>query len=96
MLNFIFTRSLHQTLKDLTANTLRLRYKADRLMLFREKSAVYGENHTKHTNTLRRQNAALIMLKQAVHIETTGLERVKHKHGHIQAPPDCPSHSPHI
>jgi F0F1-type ATP synthase delta subunit len=36
----------------LTGNTLRLRYKAHRLMLFKEIIAVYGENHTEHTNNV--------------------------------------------
>jgi hypothetical protein len=30
--------------------------KPNRLMLFRETVAVYCENHTEHTDTLRRQN----------------------------------------
>jgi hypothetical protein len=36
--------------------TLRLRYKPNRLMLFRETVAVYCKNHTEHTNTLCGQN----------------------------------------
>jgi hypothetical protein len=42
-------------------------------MLFRETVAVYCENHTEHTNTLRGQNAEFCMLKEVVHIETTRL-----------------------
>jgi hypothetical protein len=39
-------------------------------MLFGEAIAVYGESHTYRPITLREQNAALIMLKLVVHIET--------------------------
>jgi hypothetical protein len=39
-------------------------------MLFRETVAVYGENHTEHTNTLCGQSAEFNMLKQ-LHIVTT-------------------------
>jgi hypothetical protein len=35
----------------LTANTLRLRYRAQPVMPFRETVAVYCENHTEHINT---------------------------------------------
>jgi hypothetical protein len=35
-------------------------------MLFREIIAVYCENHTEHTNTLRGQNAEILVLKQAM------------------------------
>jgi hypothetical protein len=44
------------------------------LILFREIIAVYPENHTKHTNTLCRQSAELLILKYVVHIITTGSE----------------------
>jgi hypothetical protein len=37
-------------------------------MLFREISDVYYENHMKHTNTLRGQNAEFNILKQVVYI----------------------------
>jgi hypothetical protein len=40
-------------------------------MLFRETAAVYCENRTEHTNTLRGQNAAFCVLKKVVHILTT-------------------------
>jgi hypothetical protein len=42
-------------------------------MLFRKIIAVFSENRTKPTNTLRGQNAELLMLKEVVHIVTTGL-----------------------
>jgi hypothetical protein len=42
-------------------------------MLFRETIAVYYENHTKHANTLRGQNAEFNTLKQVVRIVTTEL-----------------------
>jgi hypothetical protein len=45
-------------------------------MLFRERVAVYCENHTEHANTLCGQNAEFSMLQQVVHIVTTGLRRV--------------------
>jgi hypothetical protein len=42
-------------------------------MLFRETVAVYCENHTEHTDTLRGQNAEFffLILKQVVHIVNT-------------------------
>jgi hypothetical protein len=43
-----------------------------RLMLFREIIAVYCENHTEDTNTLRGQNAKrFCVFQQAVHIVAT-------------------------
>jgi hypothetical protein len=38
--------------------------KTNRLMLFRETVAVYCENHTEHTNTLRGQNAESYYVKE--------------------------------
>jgi len=46
-------------------------------MLYREIIAVCSEIHTKHINTLCRQNVELLNVKLAVHIVTTGLYRVK-------------------
>jgi hypothetical protein len=46
---------------------------ASRLMLFREPSAVYCENHMEHTNTLCGQNAEFSMLKRVVYIVITRL-----------------------
>ena len=46
-------------------------------MLYREIMAVCSEIHKKHTNTLCGQNVELLNVKLAVHIVTTGLERVK-------------------
>jgi hypothetical protein len=47
-------------------------------MLFRETVAVYCENHTEHTNTLCGVECRVfVMLKQVVHIVTTGVQRVK-------------------
>ena len=46
-------------------------------MLYREISAVCSEIHTKHINTLCGQNEEFLNVKQAVHIVTTGLQRVK-------------------
>jgi predicted Zn-dependent protease with MMP-like domain len=48
--------------------------KPSRLMLFRETVVVYCENHTENTG----QNAEFGILKQVVHIITTGLERVNY------------------
>jgi hypothetical protein len=42
-------------------------------MLFGETSDVYYENHMKHTNTLRGQNADFNMLKRVVYIVITRL-----------------------
>jgi hypothetical protein len=42
-------------------------------MLFGETVGVYYENHMEHTNTLCEQNVEFSMLKQVVHIVTTGL-----------------------
>jgi hypothetical protein len=47
-------------------------------MLFRETVAVYCENHMEHTDTLCWQNAEFGVLKQVVHIVTTGPSNVKH------------------
>ena len=47
-------------------------------MMCREIIAVYSEIHTKHTNTLCAQNVELFNVKLAVHIVTTGLQRVKY------------------
>ena len=58
-------------------NTLRLGYKTGQLMLYREIMAVCSEIHTKHINTLCGQNVELLNVKLAVHIVTTGLQRVK-------------------
>jgi hypothetical protein len=40
-------------------NTLRLHYKAGRLMPIRKTIVVYSENHTKHINTTHGQNLAV-------------------------------------
>jgi hypothetical protein len=42
-------------------------------MLHREIVAVCSEIHTKHINTLCRQNVELLNFKLVVHIVTTGL-----------------------
>jgi hypothetical protein len=47
----------------LTGNTLRLRSKPNRLMLFGETVAVYCENHTEHTDTLCGQNVEFWCVK---------------------------------
>ena len=46
-------------------------------MLHREIMAVCSDIHTKHINTVCGQNAELLNVKLAVHIVTTGLQRVK-------------------
>jgi len=46
-------------------------------MLYREINAVCCESHTKHINTVCGQNVELLNAKLAVHIVTTGLQRVK-------------------
>jgi len=46
-------------------------------MLYREIIAVCSDIHTKHINTLCGQNVKLLNVKLAVHIVTTGLQRVK-------------------
>jgi len=46
-------------------------------MLCREIIALCSEIHTKHINTLCGQNVELLNIKLAVHIMTTGLQRVK-------------------
>ena len=46
-------------------------------MLYREIIAVCSQIHTKHINTLCRQNVELLNVKLVVHIVTTGLYRVK-------------------
>jgi hypothetical protein len=42
-------------------------------MLYREKTAVCSQIHTKHINSLCRQNVELFNVKMAVHIVTAGL-----------------------
>jgi hypothetical protein len=46
-------------------------------MLYREIMAVCSEIHTKHKYTVCGQNVELLNVKLAVHIVTTGLQRVK-------------------
>jgi len=58
-------------------NTLRLCYKNDQLMLYREIIAVCSQIHTKYINTLCGQNVELLNVKLVVHIVTTGLYWVK-------------------
>jgi len=45
-------------------------------MLYREIIAVCSQIHTKHINTQCGQNVELLNVKPAVHIVTTGLQRV--------------------
>ena len=45
-------------------------------MLYREIIVVCSEIHTKHINTLCGQKIELLNVKLAVHIVTTGLQRV--------------------
>ena len=54
-------------------------------MLYREIIAVCSQIHTKYTITLCGQNVELFNVKLAVHIVTTGLERlnVRYKHQSI-------------
>ena len=44
-------------------------------MLYREIIAVCSKIHTKHIDTLCRQNVEFVNVKLAVHIVTTGLHR---------------------
>ena len=46
-------------------------------MLYGEIIAVCSHIHIKHINTPYRQNVELLNVKLAVHIVTTGLQRVK-------------------
>ena len=46
-------------------------------MLYTERIAVCSEIHTRHINTLCGQNVELLNVKLAVHIVTTGIQRVK-------------------
>ena len=46
-------------------------------MLYREIIAVCSDIHTKHISMLCGQNVELLNVKLAVHIVTTGLQRVK-------------------
>jgi len=48
-------------------------------MLYREMIAVCSQIHTKHINTLCWQNVELLIITLAVHIVTTGLQRVKYR-----------------
>ena len=51
--------------------------KTSQLMLNREITAVCSQIHTKHINTVCGQNVELLNVKLAVHIVTTGLQRIK-------------------
>ena len=51
--------------------------KSSQLMLYTEIIAVCSQIHTKHINTLCRQNVELLSVKLVVHILTTVLYRVK-------------------
>ena len=55
-------------------------------MLYREKIAVCSQIHTKHINTLCGLNAELLIVKLAVRIVTTGLERINIKTSHFSQP----------
>ena len=46
-------------------------------MLYRKIIAVFSEIHTKPIHTLRGQNVELLNVKLAVHIITTGFQRVE-------------------
>jgi len=46
-------------------------------MLYKEIIAVCSEIHTKHINPVCGQNVGLLNVKLAVHMVTTGLQRVK-------------------
>ena len=45
-------------------------------MLYRERMAVCSQIHTKHINTVCGHSVELLNVKLAVHIVTTGLQRV--------------------
>jgi len=47
-------------------------------MFNRESIAVCSQIHTKHINTVCGQNVELFNVKLALHIVTTGLQRVKY------------------
>ena len=51
--------------------------KTSQLMLCRDIMAVCSEIHTKHKNTVCGQNVELLNIKLAVHMVTSGLQRVK-------------------
>ena len=46
-------------------------------MLYKEIITVCSEIHTKHINTVCGQNVELLDVKLAVHIVTTGIQKVK-------------------
>jgi hypothetical protein len=48
-------------------------------MLFREIIALYSENHMKHINIFSWQNTGILMMKKAVNILTTVLQKVNIK-----------------
>jgi hypothetical protein len=52
---------------------------SNRSMLFTEIIAVYSENHTKRTNTLRGKTAELSVVKLVAHTVTTEFEKVKRR-----------------
>ena len=68
--------------------------KTNQLMLYREIIAVCSEIHTKHVDTVCGQNVELLNVKLAVHIVTTGIERVEcfHKALSIRVLTEADSH----
>jgi len=50
---------------------------SSQLLMYSEIIAVCSQIHTKHINTLCGQTVELLNVKLAVHIVTTGLQRVK-------------------
>jgi len=56
---------------------LNLCYKNQSVNVYREIMAVSSEIHTKHINRLCGQKVELLNVKLAVHVVTTGLQRVK-------------------
>jgi len=52
--------------------------KTSQLMLYREIIPVFSEIHTKNISTVCGQNVELLNVKLAVHIVTTGLQRVNY------------------
>ena len=74
--NFLRILHKHSVLTEQKTKSVSV-IKISQLMLYREIMAVCSEIHTKHINTVCGQNVELLNVKLAVHIVTTGIQRVK-------------------
>jgi len=70
----IYTSTVHAISSYRAVNTLRLGYKTNQLMLYKEIIAVFSQIHTKHINTLCEQKAGLLNVKLVVYSDQWAVE----------------------